>query len=148
MENFQNLMPAFTLFGNAILFGLALLTLFIVLVIADLSESGTTATISVLIFLGLNYFWGNFDVLTIISIRNVGVYLFLGFLFSLIRTYFKGKELSVEQKKYFDLKDHVFRWWFLFPICLINWVFGSLLKDMFDAIYMKIGKVYSNLFGV
>lgn len=147
MEQFQNLIP-FALFGSGILFTIALLLLFVVLIFCDLEESGISATVSVLIFLGLNYLWGTFDILTILSIRNVLIYVFVGFLFSIIRTYFKGKELPPEEKKYFHLKDHVFRWWFLFPICIINWIFGSLLKDMFDAIYDKISSVYSRLFNM
>ncbi|MFK5282745.1 hypothetical protein ACI3PL_24580, partial [Lacticaseibacillus paracasei] len=80
------------------------------------------------------------------SFRNISIYLFLGFIFSLIRTYFKGKKLDTKQKEYFELKEHVFRWWLMFPICLITWVFGDLLKDLYNFVYSKLSKVYQSIF--
>lgn len=143
----ESLIP-FTLFGSGILFGIAIVILFFTLIACDLTESGIWATTFVLIFLGLNYFWGTFDVSIILSFRNIGIYLFVGFLFSLIRTYFKGRELSKDEKKYFDLKNHVFRWWFLWPIAAINWVLGRLLMDLFDFVYKKISQLYTSIFNI
>lgn len=142
MENLIN----FSLFGSGIAFGIAIAVLLIVLWMADRTEDGWQATTGVGIFLVLNYFWGNFPVLSFISIKSVVIYLALGFLFSLLRTYFKGKELSAEDKKYFKLKEHVFRWWFLFPVCAINWVFGKLFVDLYNLAYTKIGKIFERIF--
>ena len=142
MENLIN----FSLFGSGIIFGIAILLLFISLIASDIEENGWGASVSLGIFLGLNYFWGNFPVLEYLNLRNIGIYLFIGFLFSLIRTYFKGKELNKTQKEYFNLKEHVFRWWFLFPICMINWVFGKLLKDLYNLLYSKVSKIYTIIF--
>lgn len=141
----ENLIP-FTLFGSGIAFGIMLVALFIIFIFSDIEESGVFAFVSFLIAIGLNYFWGTFPILNVISFRNISIYLFLGFIFSLIRTYFKGKKLTVDQKKYFELKEHVFRWWLMFPICLITWVFGYLLKDLYNFVYSKLSKVYQSIF--
>jgi hypothetical protein len=141
----ENLIP-FTLFGSSLAFGIVLVSLFIVLIISDIEEAGAFAFVAVLIAILFNHFWGTFPLLSMVSFRNVSIYLFLGFVFSLIRTYFKGKKLTADQKKYFSLKDHVFRWWLMFPICLINWVFGDLLKDLYNFVYSKLGKVYQAIF--
>jgi hypothetical protein len=77
------------------------------------------------------------------------IYLFLGFIFSLIRTIAKGRELKdTEDKKYFELKEHVFRWWLLWPICAITWVLGRLLVDVYNFLYSKISRVYEFLFNL
>ena len=148
----ENLIP-FTLFGSGIAFGIMLVALFTILICSDIEESGVLAFVAFLIAIGLNYFWGTFNPLTIISIRNVSIYLFLGFLFSLVRTYFKGKQLSkydkensTKNKQFFNLKEHVFRWWLMFPICFITWVFGDLLKDLYNFVYSKLNKVYQSIF--
>lgn len=141
----ENILP-FTLFGSGVAFGIVAVLLFIVLISADANESGGFALIALLIAIGLNYFWGTFPILSFITVRNVLAYLFIGFLFSLVRTYFKGKKLKPEEKKYFDLKDHVFRWWLLFPISALTWLFGDLLQDLFKFAYSKLDKLYQALF--
>lgn len=141
----EDLMP-FTLFGSGIAFGIMLVFLFIIFISSDINESGEYAFVSLLIALCLNYFWGNFPILNLISFRSIGIYLFVGFIFSIVKTFFKGKKLSVDDKKYFDLKEHVFRWWLMFPICLITWVFGDLLKDLYNFVYSKLNKFYLFIF--
>jgi len=138
----------YTLFGSYIGMAIALLILFISFITSDVEENGYGAAVIAAIFLGLNYFWGNLPILEIFTFRNIGIYLLLGFIFSLIRTYFKGRELSVDQKKYFDLKDHVFRWIFLFPFSLITWLFSSLLIDLFDKLWNSVEIIYKKLFGI
>lgn len=143
----EDLIP-FTLFGSGIAFGIALMVVFILLVIGDLNESGWFASLIMFIALVVNYFWGTFPTFEFITLKNVGMYLFLGFLFSIVRTYFKGKELDEDSKKYFNLKEHVFRWWFLFPIALLNWVFGTILKDLYNLLYGKLELLYVKLFNM
>ena len=139
---------SFTLFGSGIAFGITLGILLIILIFSDLGESGVLGFLAFLIAIVLNHFWGNFPILHYLSFRNISIYLFLGFIFSLVRTYFKGKKLNEQQKKYFELKEHVFRWWFMFPICLINWIFGDLLKDFYNLIYTKLSKIYESIFNL
>ena len=143
----------YTLFGSVGLFFTFLGFLVVALILADLSENGYYATISFAIFMGLVYFWGEESqyVFSIFTLKNILMYVFTGFLFSLIRTYFKGKELNKKSKGYketFELKDNVFRWWFLFPISAINWIFGHLLRDLYNWIYSKVEKVYVAIFNM
>ena len=77
----ENLIP-FTLFGSGVAFGIMAVLLFIVFIWSDSVEAGEIGFIGLLIAIGLNYFWGTFNPLSIITIRNVSIYLFLGFLFS------------------------------------------------------------------
>ena len=130
----ENLIP-FTLFGSGVAFGIMAALLFIIFIWSDSVEAGEIGFIGLLIAIGLNYFWGTFNPLLIISIRSVSIYLFLGFLFSLVRTYFKGKKLSKKDKEFFNLKEHIFRWWLMFPICLITWICRDLFSDFYDFIY-------------
>ena len=142
----MGLLIPFTLFGSGIAFGIMLVILFIVLVASDIEEAGEYAFVAFLIAIGLNYFWGTLPLLLLLTFKNALSYVFIGFIFSLVRTYFKGKELSAKEKENFRLKDHVFRWWFLFPISAINWIFRKLLRDLFNLIYEKISVVYNTIF--
>lgn len=154
-------MGSLVLFGSQIGFIIALVALFIAFILADVYENGYSATICALIFVGLNYFWGNLVWLSIFTWTTVGSYLFVGFLFSLVRTYFKGKEFNRDvfynqnkvlvdsnghRKDNFDLKGNVFRWWFLFPISAITWVFGHLVVDLWNFLYSKVEGLYNYLF--
>lgn len=141
----------YTLFGSVSLFFVFLGLLVFALILADLNENGYYATVSFAIFIGLIYFWGEIVLLSIFTIKNILMYVFVGFLFSLVRTYFKGKELKKKGKEYkedFRLKDNVFRWWFLFPISAINWIFGHLLRDLYNVIYAKVEKIYVSIFNM
>ena len=84
---------------------------------------------------------------------------------SLVRTYFYGRKppgpthnaygigkpnieeiknhqnrIIEERKSY--LKGNVFRWWFLFPISLLNWILSDLIEDVYDFIYNKLQRLY------
>lgn len=156
----MELLTTLTLFGSLAWFIVSLVALFIVFIACDIEESGTSATVSFFVFIGLHYFWGNLPLVDIFFWKNVLMYLFLGFIFSFVRTYFKGKEL---RKKYYkdthkptedglkvyksnyDLKSSVFRWLFLFPISLITWVCGTLFVDAWHLFYDKVGGIYSKV---
>lgn len=43
---------------------------------------------------------------------------------------------------YSKLKGNVFRWWFLWPISLLTWIFSDLLKDVFNFIYDKLKRIF------
>jgi hypothetical protein len=157
MENLLH----FTLFGSGIAFGILTLVLIVLYFIADYHKNGYLATVWTILFLGITYFWSDFSILPYLTWKNIGGYLLAGFIFSLVRTYFKGRELSSEYSKLtendfkyhptvegykernFDLKKNVFRWWFLFPISLLSWVFGHLIKDLYNFIYSKVGRLYT-----
>jgi hypothetical protein len=171
MEEISNLI-AFTLFGNAFIFLGALLALIVFLFIADVEENGFYATAVTIIFIGLNQFKGDFHIQDYINWWDIGLYLVIGLGFALMRTFFKGRELTKEytndynyynradltgddaetieeyitnNKSNFDLKEHVFRWWLLFPISGLVWLFGTVFKDTWNLVYDKIGGVFNRI---
>ncbi len=145
MEN----LITFTLFGNTVVFLIVSLVLLILLFTSDAIKNGTLAFVATLIFIVCYYFWGDGTLLKFVfTWRNVGIYIFLGFVFSLVRTYFKGREFSKRDKKHFDLKNHIFRWWFLFPFAMTNWIFSNLLTDFWNFIYSHISKIYVSIFNL
>lgn len=143
----ENMIP-FALFGSGIAFGITMIILLIILLITDVKESGWMALLIIIAAIWINYMWGTFPVEKLWNIKLIGIYLLIGLMFSIIRTYFKGREVDKEDKKYFDLKGNVFRWWFLFPISAINWIFGKLLKDLYNLLYSKIGGFYEQIFNL
>ena len=136
----------FTLFSSSIIFGFMVIMLAIALIVSDIKENGFIAFLALVTASFLNYFWGTFPLTEFITIKNTLIYLFLGFLFSLLKTYIIGKKLTKTQKQSFDLKSHVFRWIALFPICLITWLFGDLLESIYNVIYSKLSVIYETLF--
>ena len=154
------------LFGSFGVFIASCVILFIVFILAEAFESGYPATIAVIVFVIANYVWGNFAWLVIFTPTNIVGYILVGFLFSIIRTYFKGREFNIQKaavperdkegyrnrqgqlKEHFELKEHVFRWIFLWPASLLVWVFGSILVDLWDFLYAKISKMYEYIFNL
>lgn len=136
----------FTLFGSTVVLAIAFIVTLIVFLASDLTENGTLATVTFVVFIGLNYFWGNLPLKEIFTVYNILMYAFVGFIFAMIRTYFKGRELDEHDKRHFDLRDNVLRWWFLFPISLITWVFGDLLSNFYSLMYDKTEIVFRRLF--
>lgn len=136
----------FTLFGSTVVLAIAFIVTLIVFLASDLTENGTLATVTFVVFIGLNYFWGNLPLKEIFTVYNILMYVFVGFIFAMIRTYFKGRELDERDKRDFDLRDNVLRWWFLFPISLITWVFGDLLSNFYSLMYDKTEIVFRRLF--
>lgn len=143
-------MLVFTIFGSVVWFYIITITLLIGLFIAESEEIGWVGFIIFLGYIILDYYSDkNYNLGMIFTWQNVLIYLSLGVVFSLIRTYFKGKELSEDEKKRFELKEHVFRWIFMFPISLLNWlVFKVLFKDIFNYLYKKAESTYIKLFNM
>ena len=48
-------------------------------------------------------------------------------------------------KKNFDLKGHIFRWWFLFPVSMMSWFLGSVIKDVYNYLYTHIGGLFERI---
>jgi len=161
MEEFIGGFVAYTFFGSAVWFAVVALALLFMLFVSDVHENGFIATASVVIVIIGNYVWGNFPILDYISVTSIGLYLAVGFGFSILRTVFKGRELTAEyeeetnnykndwslaeHKKKFDLKGHVFRWLFMFPVSMLTWFFGSICRDFWNLFYSKFGKMYERL---
>lgn len=135
---------SFVLFGSFIwfwiIFGLLIITLFA----SDIQEQGYGASFSLTLFLGLNYFWGNLNILSFLNYKHILMYLCLGLLYSFIRTYFYAKKEGEIGRRY--LKENIFRWWFLWPISLINWIFSDLISNLYDLIYSKLNILFNKIF--
>lgn len=136
----------FTLFGSGYAFLAMLIILLVLLFWSDIEEVGVLALVAFVVAIGLNQFFGDFPILSIITWSNVFLYVSVGFVFSLFRTYRKGRELSADKKKYFNLKDHVFRWWFLWPFSATNWIFGHMLGDIYSFLYDNLNILYQKVF--
>jgi len=153
----------FTVFGSAIWFLILVVALIVSLFISEHQEEGFGGFGAVVVFVIINNIWGNVPLVELVTWVNVITYLVIGFLFSLVRTYFKGKELTKEYdkltnknshdtlekyKKSFRLSEHVFRWWLMFPISMLHWLFGTLLKDLFTRVYDKVESLYNKIFNL
>lgn len=173
METIINFLIAYTLFGSAIVFWVITVGLVITLITSEQVEDGFVAMWGVLIFITATYFWSNVNVLSLIDGWDVLIYLGLGLLYSIIRTFFYGKKeyrnfesdfkkdyhgkiTKSELNDKYDstkikhlenlidkLKGHVFRWWLLFPISLLTWILSDLVKDLFEYAYSKMSKTFN-----
>lgn len=153
-----------TLFGSMIWAIISVIVFLILLFSSDIKENGFVAFSSLIIFGVIYYFWGTFQpILTILSWKIILFYFVIGLIYSIIRTFFKGRTLGEEikdlpdkrpnnypydtkssaKKEFFDdLKGNVFRWWFMWPISFINWAISDLVKDTWNFIYSKMKKFY------
>jgi len=161
----MDLQIPFMMFGSALGFLLVSVTLIILLFIFDNNEVGWAGFISFIVFGIVNHFWGNFPLLELFTWKNIFAYVLIGFLFALIRTYFKGQELkrksmpknvllsesasrTYDYRKNFELKDNVFRWWFMWPISFLSWVFTDIVRDIYNFIYSKVEILFTKVFNV
>tara|TARA_R110000851_G_scaffold47424_1_gene115090 strand:- start:51256 stop:51801 length:546 start_codon:yes stop_codon:yes gene_type:complete len=164
MEQILENLTGFILFGSVLWFWIFTSAFILVLFLSDIYENGYYAFVSFLVFLGFLHFKSNLDMVSFIQLYwyTPLIYLGVGVVYAMIRTYFYGrkpytppyvnKEDSAEEVRELKrealkskLKNNVFRWWFLFPVSLINWIFTDLLKDFFNAIYSKLRKVFEGI---
>jgi hypothetical protein len=161
MDTLMNYLPQIFLFGSVIYFYIGLLIFMAILFYTDAKEMGFHAFFFSIVFFGLLYWKGSFNLFEFLTWGMVGTYLGIGFIHSLIRTYFYGRKPErlrrqdkesdesyrkriVENKQYY-LKGNVFRWWFLFPISLMNWILSDLVKEVYDYVYSKLKKLYDSI---
>ena len=169
MENSLNFLPEFLLFGSIVYFYLSILIFISILFWADIRENGFFALFAFLVFMvGMNYY-STFEPFRYITWTSVGLYLGVGFIHSIIRTYFYGASNPLKYngyehnpseetvKKSIDdqietkrsyLKGNVFRWWFLFPISFINWAISDLVRDVYNFVYSKLQSLYEGVFNM
>jgi hypothetical protein len=148
----------FALFGS-LFWGAVAISIFIIMCfVADISENGFLATFFLLVIGALFFFYGKEAWKAFVSImifKNFVIYFGLGLVHAFIRIYFYGRsEMKLLNKdriagKSYEhnidkdsIKGHVFRWWFLWPIALIDWVVKDLIKDVYDWFY----KLFSDMF--
>lgn len=154
MEIFSFL-PEFLLFGSALYFWFLVVIIAIVLFSSEANENSLRAFISIGIFLVVTQLFSTFDILSFVTLKYVGIYFGIGAVYALIRTYIYGRKRAIEKstkdfsgsyptESGFDfdtrvrLKRNVFRWWFMFPISLLFWVFSDLLKELYNFVYDKV----------
>ena len=86
METILNLLPAFTLFGSAVIFWLTIIVLIIVFELSDIYENGYIATFALSIFIFLTWKWSDFNIFTYVTLINVLIYLGIGFIYAGIKS--------------------------------------------------------------
>lgn len=126
---------------------IGLLLFFISLIWGEVEESIATLVLATLLFCGVNYFWIHYPIVQYITWFNVGMYLFVGFVYSLIKTWDLRGLLTPEQKKYIDLEEYVFRWLFYWPVSLLVWIFSDLFRLAWEFIYKHVGFLYRRILG-
>ena len=146
--------PEFLFFGSVLGFYILTAVFIFFLFVSEVTENGWLASISLVIFLLAVRFFGNFEVEEYIELKMVGIYIGIGLIHSIIRTYFYGRKRGMQLKELKEestgsvalvdrfsretltkLKGNVFRWWFLFPISFLTWVFSDLLRDFWNQVY-------------
>jgi hypothetical protein len=139
-------LQSFLLFGSFVWFWIITGILLICLFLSDIEEQGYAATTSLIIFLGLNYFWGNLDISQFFNFKLIGIYLLIGLIYSFIKTYFYARKKGEDGREY--IKENVFRWWGLWPISLINWILSDIIRDLYNLIYDKLSNLYNGIFNL
>jgi hypothetical protein len=139
----------------------------------DVNKNGFYATGTFIILIALYYWGGNFSAfLAIFSWKASIIYLSAGLIYSVIRTFFTGRNLGKrmktlpsedlltkkeswqntkekEKEKFInDLKGNVFRWWFLWPVSLITWTLTDLVAEAWDWCYNGMKKFYNGVLEV
>ena len=151
---------AITLFGSIFWAGFALTAFFIICFWADYKENGYVATVFFIALGALFYFFGKEAWLLFISIftwLNLLIYFGVGLIHAFIRIFFYGRnemiklnedrlsKMSVthQHKINRDIKSNVFRWWFLWPISLLNWFIKDIIHDIYNWCYDKLNRIFN-----
>jgi len=123
----------------------ALLFFFVFLIWGEVEESISILGLVTIVFCGVNYLWLHFPLVQYVTWQNVGMYLFVGFVYSLLKTWELSKKLTPKKKEYIRLEDYVFRWIFFWPISLLVWIFSDLVRVIWEWIYKHVGFLYRRI---
>lgn len=98
----------------------------------------------------VDYFWLKIDLMRFLTFENIFIYLLLGLVYSIIRTFFYGKTIKAEDKPIYKgvLKEKIFIWWLFFPISLIDWLVFNLLEKLFNLIYKSVESLFWKVFNL
>jgi hypothetical protein len=148
---------ALSLFGSFV-WALVVLAIFLVFCfVAESEENGFIATIFLAISGGLFYFFGRDTwnlFVSIISWQGLVIYFGAGLAHAFVRVYFHGRKEALllaedrvrnstyEHKIDRDVKGHVFRWWFLWPVSLLTWFLRDMVKEIYTWVYSKFSKTF------
>lgn len=153
-------LDTFVLFGSSILFAIATAVgIIILLVMADKEDeewSTTTMLGTVLVYLGLTSYFGDFKVMNYLTISYVVMYLCIGTVYALLRVYFKGVRYrtskkhrsSIEARNELkeDIKHSFCGWIIFFPFTLIVFIFTDLTKGLNKVVKSMFSKLIDSLF--
>ena len=147
------------LFGSVVWALVVLTILLVVFFAADIEENGYVATVFFCVACILFYLFGKetwHKFISILSYGNILFYLALGLVHAFMRVYFhgrnemikvnedrlKGRSETFEHTIDKNIKGNVFRWWFLWPVSLINWFIKDMIKDIYNWIYKHMEKIF------
>lgn len=140
-----NLIP-YTLFGSTIAFLIFIAIVLIISIVAELNDNGYPIIIAIIVLLLFNHFWGDFPVMYYCTWQNALAYIGIGFLYALLRVYFLGLKMSPADKKRYDLRTTVLRYWAWWWISLVAWILGDILINIGDKVYTISGKIFEHIF--
>ena len=159
MENLLNFLPQFVLLGSIWWFIVSVILLVTFLFVSESKGNGFIALFFFVAFCLANYYWGDFNVFKYFSWISFGVYICVGLIYALFKTYLyakkeRAKTLDSEYSTYeqkrsnalSSLKGNVFRWWFMWPVSLIYWALSDLISDVYNYLYLKVGKFFTKVF--
>lgn len=146
--NMIEYLTSLTLFGSFIGFAIITVVFMIILFITEAEKSLASAIFPTIVFGILIVFWSNIEFNLESFGKGLVLYLILGLVYAMIRTYFKGRQVLPISKSKSELKEDVFRWWLLFPISLILWITADLIKDLYNWVYAGIGNLFYSIFTI
>lgn len=170
MGEFFSWIPQVMLAGSVVFFYVVMAIWIWILFASEAGENGWLATIATLVLIGLfNVLNTSFDMWALFSWPKIGIYIGIGLVYAVIRVYIFGMKArkDIEERrfssgeKYFDangieknlineykyeLKGHVFRWWFLWPVSIIHWAIQDLITDLWNWIYAQLKRVFESIF--
>jgi hypothetical protein len=140
-------LTGFTLFGSWIYASIALAVFIIALFVSEVVKEGAIAFIALVALLVLNYYRGNLPLLELVTWSNSLGYLGTGLLFACIRVYFYGRKMAKDGNGFSTiyLQGNVLRWWFIWPVALLKWVFSDLLADFWELVYDKLAHTFESI---
>lgn len=139
----------FTLFGSILLGNILLIILLLILISSEKMKNGYIAFISLLIFMCIYHFWGQGEtIVQYITWTTFAMYILIGFIYSLLRSFLYGVKNKSTPKEYaiYDLKENVFRWWFMWPISLGYWIFSDCIRDIYNWLYTKLNFIFESVY--
>jgi len=93
-----------TIFGYVTWWIIISIAIILIFVVSDLSENGYVATFFLVVYVAIFYIWGNVGdskILSIFTISNLSIYLGIGFIYALIKSYLFGyKQGNLINDKY------------------------------------------------
>jgi hypothetical protein len=151
MEIFT-LFHTFALFGSIYWFWTVIVTLLILGLISERLTNGFIMFIGFSCFLVLNYFFGNFPIDKLFTLKYISLYLIIGFFFSFIKTFFSAKKMIKLAKYQYDIKyfkaelsGNVFRWITIWPLSGLYFICDDVITKIWDYTYTFISNVYDSI---